>query len=88
MAKSGVNKTTSEAQSGAIVALEAEVKALTRKVDNITKENAKLEQTIETICSALKTRGMLITIRGELIDIEDLKNGKTTVARIREKELG
>ena len=88
MAKSGIGKKTSEAQSGAIIALEAEVSALTRKVDSITKENARLEQTIDTICMALKTRGMLISIQGEMINIEDLKNGKTTVTRIREKEIG
>lgn len=82
--RSGVGKTTASAQQDAIVALQAQVSALKDDVADLTKENARLEQVVQTICSALKTRGMIITVQGELISIEEVKTGKTTVTRIHE----
>jgi len=86
--RSGVRKTTSEAQQDAIVALQAQVSALRNNVEDLTKENARLEQVAQTICSALKTRGMIITVQGELITIEDVKTGRTTATRIHENGKG
>ena len=86
--RSGVRKTTSEAQQDAIVALQAQVSALRNNVEDLTKENARLEQVVQTICSALKTRGMIITVQGELITIEDVKTGRTTATRIHENGKG
>lgn len=85
LARSKVEDATSKAQNNAIEAMQGEIASLRRKVDDITKDNTKLQQTIDTICSALKIRGMVISIQGELIHIED-RNGKTTTTRIHEKE--
>lgn len=82
--KNGVRKTTSDAQQEAIIALQAQVSALRDNVSDLTKENARLEMTVQTICSALKTKGMLITVQGELVTIEDTRNGRSTVTRIHE----
>lgn len=80
-----VEDATSKAQNDAIAAMQEEIASLRRKVEDITKDNTKLKQTIDTICSALKIRGMFITIQGEMIHVED-RNGKTTTTRIHEKE--
>jgi hypothetical protein len=92
MIKSGLGKTVSKANQDAIVALQATILALQAdvttlkgKLEEVTKDKIKLEQTIDTICAALKIRGMAITIQGEMIHVED-KNGKTTTTRIHDKE--
>lgn len=85
LAKSQVGDATSKAQNDAIQAMQEEIASLRRKVEDLTRDKIRLEQTIDTICAALKIRGMVITIQGELIHIED-KNGKTTTTRIHNGE--
>lgn len=84
--RSGVRKTTIEAQQDAIKALQTQVLVLRSSMDDLTKENARLELVTQTICMALKARGMHITIQGEMISIENIKDGKTTITRIHDKE--
>lgn len=81
IAKSGVSQKASEAQQSAIDAMQAELSTLRGKVEDITKDKYRLEQTIETICSALRMRGLVITIQGEMVNIAD-NNGSTTTTRI------
>lgn len=90
--KSGLGKTVSKANQEAINALQATIIALqtdlstmNRKIEEVTKDKVRLEQTIDTICAALKIKGMVITIQGEMVHLED-RNGKTTSTRIHEKE--
>lgn len=87
MAKNNVSEATNQAQNDAILAMQEEIASLRRKVEDINKDKIRLEQTIDTICAALKIRGMVITIQGELIHIED-KNGKTTTTRIKYESNG
>lgn len=75
--KSNVGKQTSDAQQNAISALQAEVQTLRGRIADTEKENIKLQQTLDTICSALKIRGLVVSIQGEMINIAD-QNGSTT----------
>ncbi len=79
--KSGIVKSTNEAQANAIAALQAEVNTLRNRIGDMEKENTRLEQTIQTICSALKMRGMVITVQGEMVNIHDDKGSTTTHIR-------
>lgn len=76
--RSNVGKATSDAQQNAITALQAEVATLRNRIEDAEKENMRLQQTIQTICAALKVRGMVITIQGEMIHIQDDKGNSTT----------
>lgn len=80
--RSGVLKSANDAQSSAISALRTEVETLRERVEDAEKENTRLEQIIDTICVALKKRGLVISIQGEMINIEDKRGGSTTT-RIR-----
>lgn len=80
--RNGILKSANDAQSSAISALRAEVETLRERVEDAEKENTRLEQIIDTICVALKKRGLIITVQGEMINIEDRKGGSTTT-RIR-----
>lgn len=80
--KNGVMKSANEVQSSAINALETEMGILRERVEDTEKENARLEQIIDTICAALKRRGLIISIQGEMINIQD-KRGSSTTTRIR-----
>lgn len=81
MARGKAGKQASEAQQSAITALQAELTILRQRVTDTEKENIKLQQTIDTICSALKMRGLIITVQGEMINIQDGTN--STITRIR-----
>lgn len=81
--KNGVMKAASDAQSSAIGAMRSEIETLREKVEDVKKDNHKLQQTIDTICEALKIRGLVISIQGEMVNIAD-KNGSTT-AKINDK---
>lgn len=90
--KSGVGKTVTKANQDAITALQATITAmqadasiLRGKIEDMAKDNTRLSQTIDTICAALKIKGMVITIQGEIVNIED-KNGKSTTARIHDQK--
>jgi hypothetical protein len=81
MAKGKAGKQASDAQQSAISALQAELTILRQRVADTEQENIRLRQTIDTICSALKVRGQIITIQGEMINIAD-QSGNSTTARI------
>lgn len=87
--KSGRLQSANTAQSSAISALQSEMTILRGRVEDKDKENAQLTQkinhlelTIDTICAALKKRGLIISVQGEMVNIED-KRGNSTTARIR-----
>lgn len=85
--KSGTMKAANDAQGSAISAMRSELETLRERVEDKEKENVQLhqkivrcEQIIDTICSALKLRGLNITIQNEIINIQDGSN--STTARI------
>jgi cell division protein FtsB len=80
--KNGTLKSANDAQSSAINALQSEMLVLQKRVDDAEQENAKLNQTIDTICAALKKLGLIVTVQGEIVSIED-KRGRSTTTRIR-----
>lgn len=88
--KNGVGKTVSKANQDAIIALNAtiialqsDVSTLRSKVEDVTKDKIRLEQTIDTICLALKSRGLMITVQGEMVNIDTLDGKSSTVTRIQ-----
>lgn len=87
--KSGRLQNANTAQSSAISAMQSEMAVLRGKIEDKGKENEQLnkkiihlELTIDTICVALKKRGLIISVQGEMVNIEDKRGGSTT-ARIR-----
>lgn len=85
--KINAEKSATEAQAKTIDAMQARLDLQSKNIEEMKKENARLEQVFQTICSALKTRGMLISLQGEMISIENVKDGKTTVSRIHDKDM-
>jgi regulator of replication initiation timing len=94
LVKSGLGKTVNRANQDAITALGATILALQadsqrfeRKIDELTKENSRLKLTMDTVRNALKTRGLMVTIDGEMVIIDSLDSKSSTVTRI-EKQNG
>ncbi len=79
--KSAVNRTVSEIQEHVINALQQEISVLNDKIAALERENNRLDQIILTMCEALKKRGMIISIDGNLVTISDGRN--THSARIQ-----
>lgn len=75
-------KIAKDAQKSAIDAMQLESQALRRRIDDIAKENARLEQTLTTIVTALEAKGMYVTIQGHMVTIREGK--ETTVSPIKE----
>lgn len=86
LGKSNADKAATEAQSKTIDAMQARLDVQSNSIEEMRKENVRLELVVQTICLALKSRNMLITVQGEMISIENIKDGKTTVTRIHDKE--
>jgi hypothetical protein len=89
MVRSGVGKQTNEAQESALNAMQAELTVLRTRVDDAKRDNDRLRKTIDTITTALKIKGIIITIYGEMVNIEidELKDSKkSTVIRISDEE--
>lgn len=87
--RSGRLQSANTAQSSAISAMQSEMAVMNQRIEDKEKENEQLnkkithlELTIDTICAALKKRGLIISVQGEMINIED-KRGNSTTARIR-----
>lgn len=81
--KNGTMKSANEAQGSAIDAMKEEMDILRTRVTESEKKNIRLEHTIDTICEALKMRGLVISIQGEIINIHDKSSGNSTTTRIR-----
>jgi hypothetical protein len=69
-----------KAYESAIKAMNIHTDILGKRLDEAEKESAKLSHIIETIYAALKSRGIFITIDGEMITIRD--NGGSTTTHI------
>ncbi len=75
-----IAKTSSEIQERVIRALQSEIQTLQERIMAVEKENARLLQIVGIIKSALKRRGLIVTIDGALVSIHDEKTGDTTQA--------
>lgn len=79
--KNKATNTATEAQEKAIDAMEKRLDVQDRDIKDLIKENTRLQLILETIKAALKSRGLIITIDGEMITIGDGTNSTTTHIR-------
>jgi cell division protein FtsB len=82
--RSSIARAANEVQERVIAALEAEITTMRDKLDDMKAENTRLRVTIETICAALRSRGMAVSIDGDMVSIKDSR-GSSTTARIKEE---
>ena len=78
----GLNRTANEIQERVINALQSEIHTLQDRIEALEKENTRLSQTIAIIRTALKQRGLSVTIDGDLISISDTQGNSTHTSRI------
>jgi YD repeat-containing protein len=83
----GFARTANEVQERVINALESEINALKDRLGELEKENARLTQVIATIRMAMRRRGLLVTIDGELVSIRDRAGKFTQATRIQSSQL-
>jgi hypothetical protein len=67
----GFARTVNEVQERVINALQNELQTLQDRIKALEQGNRRLEHIIATICSALKARGIHITIDGSMVSIHD-----------------
>lgn len=83
--KGGRNANLSTIQEKTIVALQTQINILKDKIGELEKENALQGHLIELITSALKKKGMIVTIDGDMITISG-KDGISTTAMIARQQ--
>jgi len=86
--KNGMVATANTVQERVINALESEITNLRQRLDDMKDENVRLRLIIDTICAALKSRGLAVTIDGDMVSIHDAHGSSTTVTHIQEREDG
>lgn len=84
--RGSIGKATSEAQQSAIEAMRSELETLRSRTDDLKEENKHQQNIIQTICEALKTKGIAICINGDIVHIRDNSGGSTST-RIQESEV-
>lgn len=67
-------------QKETIDSMKDRIDLLEGRVNDLDKENYSLKQTLETVKEALKQRGMIVTIDGDLVTISD-SDGKHSMRR-------
>lgn len=81
--RQGYSKQVGEIQDKVISAQKAQITTLEGRVEACEKEVDHLHGIIETISEALRQRGIVISISGEMVTIEDAGGGKRTSLRRR-----
>jgi cell division protein FtsB len=71
----GFARTANEVQERVIHALQSEIQSLHDRIEALEHENTRLNYTITTMCSALRQRGLHVTIDGDIVSIEDHSGG-------------
>lgn len=69
--RNGRQTQLSKFQESTNTALKQRIEALEGKISDLEKENAVQRHIIGTITSALKQRGMIVTIDGDMVTISD-----------------
>ena len=85
--RNGFTRTANDIQERVINALQSELGQLRQRLDDLKEENTRLKQTIDTICAALKSRGLAVTIEGDMVSIRDSAGSTTTRIQESEQEL-
>ena len=85
--RNGFARTANEIQERVINALESELAQLRQRLDDLKEENTRLKLTIDTICAALKSRGLAVTVEGDMVSIRDSAGSTTTRIQESEQEL-
>ena len=85
-AKSKAEDLAKDAYDKAIKAMQIRADIQDKRLNDAEKENTRLQQTVETIYSALEARGIYITVQGRMVHIQDSKGGTTTIQISGEKE--
>lgn len=83
--RNNADQAAADAQSKTIEAMQARLDVQSSSIEEMRKENVRLQLVIETVCAALKSMGLIVTIEGEMVKIKDDKNNSTT-ARIHREE--
>jgi hypothetical protein len=76
--RSNVTKSASEAQQSAITAMQSELSTLRNRVTDTERDNVRCQQIVQTISAALRARGVVISIQGEMVNIREGRNTTTT----------
>lgn len=69
-------------QSDTIIAMQQQIDTLKDNQEALQKENIHLQYVIETIVQALQQKGIIITINGEMITLQDAKGQTSSVRRM------
>jgi hypothetical protein len=85
--RSSIARAANEVQERVIAALDTELKTMRDKLDDMKIENTRLSLIIDTICAALRSRGMAVSIDGDMVSIKD-SSGSSTTTRIQEEQKG
>ncbi|MBE3560104.1 MAG: hypothetical protein IMW89_12890 [Ktedonobacteraceae bacterium] len=80
--KQSVARTANEVQERVINAMEHEIDVLHQRITDLENENRRLDQIICTLCEALKRRGIIVTIEGNIVTVSD--GHETQSVRIQE----
>jgi len=80
----GFKRTISEVQERVINALETELNDIRVQLTEVRAENIRLNHTLNTIIDALAKSGIYITIQGDMINIENSRDGSFHAVRITE----
>jgi hypothetical protein len=84
--RSGVERSANEVQERVISALNVEMSSMRAKIDDLKADNMRLSLIIDTICVALRRRGLAVSIDGDIVSISD-QQGQSTMARIQEEQI-
>ena len=79
--KSTKRATIVQVQSDTITALQQQIDALKARQESLEKENEHLKYLSETTVAALKQKGIVITVEGEMVTIEDALGGRSSIRR-------
>ena len=67
----GFTRTANEVQERVIHALQSEIQSLHDRIEALERENTRLNYVISTMCTALKQRGLHVTIDGDIVSVQD-----------------
>lgn len=82
-----IGEEANKAQQRLLNTMKDEIASLRRKVDDTAKDNSRLHHTIQTIVAALKKRGIMVTIDGDMVNIADGNGKASTTVRIQEDRM-
>jgi hypothetical protein len=79
--RNGRNTNLTTIQEQTITALQTQINSLKDKISELEKENTLQGHLIDLITSALKKKGMIVTIDGDMITISGKDGSSSTIVR-------